>query len=174
MGFLSSGQDAGGRKQKINAYNVLILILLAPSSFCYGYTAAIIATTLGKLLLEAFSSWDLLKGQDNHPSWPTSTWTLALMLQLSLVPPAASTLLAALLDRLCFPGSLIVMAGDGESPLCVIQVAERTSLTFCSHWSSTSSPRLSWRAVPILANSYSSALSLVQVLLCSWALFRCS
>lgn len=48
MGFLSSKQvDGAGRKQQINAYNVLILILLAPASFTYGYTAAIIATTLG-------------------------------------------------------------------------------------------------------------------------------
>lgn len=48
MGFLSSHQtDAAGRKQKLNSYNVLVLILLAPSSIVYGYTAAIIATTLG-------------------------------------------------------------------------------------------------------------------------------
>jgi len=48
MGFFSSAADAGGRKQKLNSYNIIILILLAPSSITYGYTAAIIATTLGK------------------------------------------------------------------------------------------------------------------------------
>lgn len=48
MGFLSSGSNETGQKQKLNAYNVLVLFLLAPSSFCYGYTAAIIATTLGQ------------------------------------------------------------------------------------------------------------------------------
>lgn len=48
MGFFSDGIDAAGRKQKLNAYNILILILLAPSSITYGYTAAIIATTLGR------------------------------------------------------------------------------------------------------------------------------
>jgi hypothetical protein len=55
MGFFSKDQsDAAGRKQKINSYNVLILMLLAPSSIVYGYTAAIIATTLGQ-----FNMWAL-------------------------------------------------------------------------------------------------------------------
>jgi hypothetical protein len=48
MGFFSSEKGREGeRKQEINAYNVLILFLLAPASITYGYTASIIATTLG-------------------------------------------------------------------------------------------------------------------------------
>ena len=48
MGFFSSDKGLEeGQKQKINAYNIWILFLLAPSSITYGYTAAIIATTLG-------------------------------------------------------------------------------------------------------------------------------
>lgn len=48
MGFFynSKGHEQEP-KQKLNAYNVLILLALAPGSICYGYTAAIIATTLG-------------------------------------------------------------------------------------------------------------------------------
>ena len=54
MGFFSNDQsDGAGRKQKLNSYNVLILILLAPSSIVYGYTASIIATTLGQFVMWA-------------------------------------------------------------------------------------------------------------------------
>ncbi|KAK5019479.1 MFS transporter [Cryomyces antarcticus] len=49
MGFFSNEKaEVGVRKQKINAYNILILFLLAPGSITYGYSAAIIATTLGQ------------------------------------------------------------------------------------------------------------------------------
>lgn len=49
MGLLTpSSLEAGGRKQKINAYNILILCLLGPASIVYGYAAAIIATTFGQ------------------------------------------------------------------------------------------------------------------------------
>ena len=49
MGFFSSrALQEGERKQKLNAYNVLILCMLAPASITYGYSASIIATTLGQ------------------------------------------------------------------------------------------------------------------------------
>lgn len=48
MGFFASDKNHESKpKQKLNAYNVLILLALAPGSICYGYTASIIATTLG-------------------------------------------------------------------------------------------------------------------------------
>lgn len=48
MGFFSSSKGHDNEpRQKLNVYNVLILLALAPGSICYGYTAAIIATTLG-------------------------------------------------------------------------------------------------------------------------------
>lgn len=48
MGFFASSKGHEHEpKQKLNTYNVLILLALAPGSICYGYTAAIIATTLG-------------------------------------------------------------------------------------------------------------------------------
>jgi hypothetical protein len=37
-------------KSKINAYNVFILLFVGLGSITYGYTASIIATTLGELL----------------------------------------------------------------------------------------------------------------------------
>lgn len=36
------------RKQKINLYNVIVLIVLGFGSLTYGYTASIIGTTLGQ------------------------------------------------------------------------------------------------------------------------------
>ena len=49
MGFFSSRNlKEGERKQKLNTYNVLILCMLAPASLTYGYSASIIATTLGQ------------------------------------------------------------------------------------------------------------------------------
>jgi len=48
MGFLGTQKEVEGvRKQKLNAYNLWILFLLAPASITYGYSACIIATTLG-------------------------------------------------------------------------------------------------------------------------------
>lgn len=37
----------GVKKQKINAYNVLLLCFIGLGSMTYGYTASIIGTTLG-------------------------------------------------------------------------------------------------------------------------------
>jgi len=49
MGFFASSQgQQAAPAQKLNAYNIIILLLLAPGSIAYGYSAAIIATTLGR------------------------------------------------------------------------------------------------------------------------------
>ncbi|KAK4942022.1 hypothetical protein LTR10_018203 [Elasticomyces elasticus] len=49
MGFFSSAKlREGERNQKLNTYNVLVLCMLAPASLTYGYSASIIATTLGQ------------------------------------------------------------------------------------------------------------------------------
>jgi MFS family permease len=49
MGFFSNqALVEGERKQKLNAYNVLVLLMLAPTSITYGYSASIISTTLGQ------------------------------------------------------------------------------------------------------------------------------
>lgn len=50
MGFFSSDKylKEGERRQKLNAFNVLVLCMLAPASLTYGYSASIIATTLGQ------------------------------------------------------------------------------------------------------------------------------
>lgn len=40
-----------GKRQKITAYNVLILVFVGFGSMTYGYTASIIATTLGTVVM---------------------------------------------------------------------------------------------------------------------------
>ena len=48
---LASKKEVGVlRKQKLNMYNVLVLVVLGLGSLTYGYTASIIGTTLGKWL----------------------------------------------------------------------------------------------------------------------------
>jgi len=50
MGLLSSNKSQeGARKQQINAYNVVILVLLGFGSITYGYSTSIIGTTEGWL-----------------------------------------------------------------------------------------------------------------------------
>lgn len=50
MGFLSGSKDEHQGRQ-INSYNIFVLLLLGVGSITYGYSASIIATTLGKFHL---------------------------------------------------------------------------------------------------------------------------
>ena len=43
-----AGHSAAELKQGLNAYNVLVLVVLGIGSLTYGYTASIIGTTLGE------------------------------------------------------------------------------------------------------------------------------
>lgn len=76
MGFLSGGKNEHQGRQ-INAYNIFVLLLLGFGSITYGYSASIIATTLGNApsspTQRRVRTYDL---QDNRRFSSTTHWRL--------------------------------------------------------------------------------------------------